>query len=123
MILFLDDSPNIAAIAYQRWPEEKRSNTIWATTAEEAISVLKDYDLEEAYLDHDLGGEQFVHSGREDCGMEIIRWIEKLNPTERKRLEQTKFICHSWNLDAGRKMTERLLALGLRAIQIPFGMG
>jgi len=26
-------------------------------------------------LDHDLGGETFVDSGREDTGMEVVRWL------------------------------------------------
>jgi hypothetical protein len=107
MILFLDD--------------DLVSNTIWATTTEEAITTLRDYDIDEAHLDHDLGGETYVHSGREDCGMEVVRWIEKLDNL--KKFEKTLFVCHSWNLDAGRKMMERLTKLGLRATQLPFGMG
>lgn len=121
MILFLDDDPHRAALAYQRWSEEKRSNTIWCMTAEECISVLRDYDLKEAHLDHDLGGEHFVDTRREDCGMEVVRWLEHRTPVQLKKFEGCKFICHSWNIDAGRKMTERLCAIGLKADQIPFG--
>jgi hypothetical protein len=120
MILFLDDDPNRAALAYQRWPEKRRSHTIWCTTAAEAISVLKDYDLTEAHLDHDLGGESFVDTRREDCGMEVVRWLEHVE--DLKKYETCRFICHSWNIPAGRRMVERLQALGLKAEHIPFGM-
>jgi hypothetical protein len=124
VILFLDDDPNRAALAYQRWSEERRSNTIWCTTAEECLSVLQDdYDLTEAHLDHDLGGATFVDTRREDCGMEVVRWLENRTPKQLKKFEKCQFICHSWNIGAGRTMTERLKKIGLQATQLPFGMG
>lgn len=121
-ILFMDDCPQRAALAYTRWPEDKKGRTIWCTTAEEAIGVLKDYPLDEVHLDHDLGGEQWVDSRREDCGMEVIRFIEKMDKKEReKKFSKTRFIVHSWNLPAGQRMTERLVGVELNAVQIPFG--
>jgi len=122
-ILFLDDDPNKAAVAYQRWPREKCDNTIWASTAKATIFVLNDYatELLEVHLDHDLGGEEFVNSIREDCGMEIVRWLESCSKTDLKAFEGTKFICHDHNLRAARNMTVRLKTLGLAAKQIPFG--
>ncbi len=122
MILFLDDDPYRAALAYQRWPENKKSNTIWTRTTEEAIGVLRDYELTEAHLDHDLGGEHFVNSAREDCGMEIVRWLESRSSAELQKYLTCKFTVHSWNIPAGREMTERLTKLGLKATQTPFGM-
>lgn len=117
-ILFLDDSPERAALQYQRWPEEKRYRTIWAMTAEEAISVLNEYDLDEAHLDHDLGGTQFQDSRSDNCGMEVVRWLENNLQSKHKT---TLFIVHSWNLPAGARMVERLRELGLQVHQIPFG--
>ena len=122
MILFLDDDPHRAALAYQRFPPEKRDYTIWCTTAAEAIDILENYDLSEAHLDHDLGGEHYVHSGREDCGMEVIRWIEHRSPDELEKLKKTLFIVHSWNVPAALNMEVRLRALGLKVKRIPFGM-
>lgn len=122
MILFLDDDSYRAALAYQRWPENKKSNTIWCTTAEEAIGVLQDYDLEEAHLDHDLGGEHFVNSARENCGMQVVRWLEQRTSAELQKLKDCHFTIHSWNIPAGKEMTERIAKLGLKAIQKPFGM-
>jgi hypothetical protein len=118
-ILWLDDSPERAAIQYQRWPDEKRNRTIWAQTAQEAIDVLKEYELDEAYLDHDLGGTQFQDTRAENCGTEVVRWLEKNLDTKHKTI---KFIVHSHNIPAGKRMTERLMNLGLDVKYIPFGM-
>jgi len=46
------------------------------TEAEEAIAALYDcgdYDL--LFLDHDLGGESFVDSSRDDTGAAVARWL------------------------------------------------
>jgi hypothetical protein len=119
----LDDDPNRAAITYQRWPKDKCDNTIWASAAKDAIFILKDYgsDMIEAHLDHDLGGETYVNSEREDCGMEVVRWLEKLSKEDLKSFEDTLFVCHDHNIRAGKNMTRRIKALGLHAKQIPFG--
>lgn len=86
-------------------------------TAEEAISKLQ---LEEewhiVWLDHDLGGETFVDSGREDCGMEVVRWIEREQPTIHN------IIVHSWNPDAARAMQRALKKAGYHVVYIPFGV-
>lgn len=123
VILWLDDDPNRAAITYQRWPSEKRDNTVWCSTAKDTIFVLRDYgpELLEVYLDHDLGGESFVNSARDDCGMAVIRWLESLSKKDIKGFEGVTFICHSHNLRAGYKMVSRLKAIGLLSKQIPFG--
>jgi len=122
-ILFLDDDPNRAAIAYQRWPKDKCDNTIWCSTARDAIFILKDYgqDMAEAHLDHDLGGETYVNSEREDCGMEVVRWLESLSNEDIKVFESTLFICHSHNTRAGKNMAKRIRTLGLKSKQVPFG--
>ncbi len=124
MILFLDDDHNRAALAYQRWPKEKVNKTMWVETAADTIEVLSGYtdSFEEIHLDHDLGGEHFVDTRREDTGMEVIRYLERIPGVELKKFESTKFTVHSWNLYAGKQMTERLQRLGLDAIYKPFGM-
>lgn len=118
LILFLDDNSERAALAYQRWPKEKSNRTIWAMTAQEAIDVLSVYDLEEAHLDHDLGGTQFQDTRAENCGMEVVRWLEK-NLTQKHK--EINFIIHSYNVPAGKRMKERLQDLGLSVKYIPFG--
>lgn len=132
MILFLDDSPERAAIAYERATPERRSHTIWCQTAEEAIVTLRDYELEEAHLDHDLGGTQYQDSRAENSGMEVVRWLEKLAEPVTKRhkkclsipfdkFQKTQFTVHSHNIPAARQMVERLRAIGLNVKFIPFG--
>jgi len=129
MILFLDDNPNRAAVAYQRMLPSVRDRVIWCQTAEEAIKTLEDYRtvLELVMLDHDLGGEEFVNSKREDCGMEIIRFLEKYSHQEPEKFEtfiDIKFIIHSWNKPAGLIMGERLQKLGIKYVKYqPFGSG
>lgn len=122
-ILFLDDSAERAAVQYQRWPEEKRNRTLWVTTAQEAIQALdglKD-ELAEVHLDHDLGGTSYQHSGAENCGMSVVRFLENLPDEEIAKFNSTVFIVHSWNIPANRNMTERLQKLGLRATSRLFG--
>ena len=123
MYLFLDDDVNRAALAYQRFPKEKRDATVWVKTAADAITSLRDfkYQLIEVHLDHDLSGETFCDSRREDCGMEVVRYLESLPEEEIKIFESCKFICHSHNYPACSEMRDRLEALGLKAEYKPFG--
>ncbi len=121
VILWLDDSPERTAVMYQRMTPRDQNRTIWTKTAAEAIDVLENYSarLNLVYLDHDLGAETYVHSGREDCGMEVVRFLEK---QPRERYKDCQMIVHSWNIPAGVKMTERLRAKGYYVTQKPFGM-
>ncbi len=119
MILFLDDNPNRAAIAYQRWSKDRSSNTIWCTEAHQAISTLKDYEIKEAHLDHDLEGRSFVNSSHDNTGMEVIRWLEKYDNLN--KFSGTLFIIHSHNFPAAIQMVKRLQTLKLKVKCIPFG--
>ena len=120
MILFLDDDPCRAALACQRMNPEDANNTMWATTAQEAIDVLRDYqkDLNIVYLDHDLGGTHYQDSRAENCGMEVIRWLEKQNY---ELFIHIDFVVHSWNIPAGARMNERLNEAGYASTHVPFG--
>ena len=122
MILWLDDSPERAALAYQRMTPVARDHTIWCKEATEAISVLKDYAevLVQAHLDHDLEGA-YQNSFDKNCGMEVVRYLERLDSDELNKIKDIHFIVHSWNPPAGREMTERIEKLGLKAIYRPFG--
>jgi hypothetical protein len=125
MILFLDDDPARAALAYQRFTPEDRAKVIWCQTAEEAICTLRDYKnlLTKVMLDHDLGGEHFVHTAREDCGMEVVRYLERLHKrNELEGLKTVKYRIHTWNVDSGNVMFKRLKGIGLKVEYVPFGM-
>lgn len=122
-ILFMDDKAERAALAYQRMTPDERNSTIWCRTAKEAISVLKEYSerLSKVYLDHDLGGldeDVPMHSGNEQSGMEVVRYLEDTDPD---RFHGCLFIVHSFNEYAGPKMVERLLYAGYKAVYKPFG--
>ena len=120
MILFLDDNPNRAANVYRRMNKKQRESTIWCQTVEETICTLKDYSyrLEVVMLDHDLNGEMYVNTAREDCGMEVVRYLERLSRDEEvkfKDFEKTEFIIHTYNRYAGMRMAQRLQKLGLKS--------
>ena len=124
-ILWLDDDPNRAALAYQRSKPKDRERTIWCTTVEEAIITLRDYKdlLTMVSLDHDLGGEHYMHPAREDSGTEIVRYLERLYKKEQLgNLKNVHYRIHSWNVDAGNNMYRRLKAIGLRVDYLPFGL-
>lgn len=121
VIVFLDDDPNRAAVLNQRMLARDVEHTIWVHNVEETLDLLINYRERLRYvsLDHDLGSETYVHSGREDCGMEVIRWLEKQSPLDYK---DVVFVIHSWNIPAARKMAVRLIDKGYRVLQVPFGM-
>ena len=123
MIVWMDDDPKRAALAHQRMTPEKRDRTMWAMTAEATIEILANYAdvLEEVHLDHDLGGARYVNSDREDCGMEVVRWLERLPTSKLQVFLKCKFIVHTWNIPAGQEMEKRLKDLGLKAEHVPFG--
>lgn len=121
IIVFLDDSPERAAVLYKRMPEKDVAHVIWTKTVPETLDLLINYRerLRDVSLDHDLGGYEHMHSGSEESGMEVVRWLEHQNP---KDYEHVKFVVHSWNIPAAIKMVERLRAAGYRCYQQPFGM-
>lgn len=120
VLLFLDGDPNRAAVHCQRLTDADRSRTMWVKTVDETISVLETYRdrLEEVSLEYDLGEEPNAHPSREDCGMQVVRYLEKQSPDKFKHIN---FVIHTWNASASSKMVNRLLELGLRVVTAPFG--
>ena len=114
-ILFLDDDENrIEAF-------KKKTSPGWditiTKTAKETIDVLKNNNSwNYVFLDHDLGGQVFVDSDREDCGMEVVRWITRNRP------EIELIIVHSWNEPASKRMISDLEMAGYNVVYSPFGM-
>ncbi len=120
VIVFLDGDPHRAALQFQRMNKKDQERTFWVQTADETIDMLQNYRLRLDWvsLEHDLGGATYVHSGREDCGMEVIRWLERQDSAS---YSHVRFIIHSWNIPAGMKMTSRLIAKGYSVKNVPFG--
>jgi len=121
ILVFLDADPGRAAVHYQRISVVDQQRTFWVRTVPETLDILMNYRerLEIVSLDHDLNGETYVHSGREDCGMEVVRWIEKRNPADYSHVQ---FVVHSWNENSGPRMVARLQKAGYKAELSPFGM-
>lgn len=121
VILWMDDSYERTALAYQRMPEYERNSVIWCKTAFEAITVLKDYAerLSKVYLDYNLSGseETSIHPGNQESGMEVVRFLEDSDPDTFKGC---LFIVHTWDTFNGKKMVERLIYAGYKAEYRPF---
>lgn len=119
-ILFLDDNTERLASA-ERFISKvmsvpKESEIGLTTTANDTIDAIQTYVPQILFLDHDLGGEVYVDSGREDCGMEVVRWLVG-NFQENIKV----IIVHSWNTVAGEEMVKKLRDAGYSNVHyIPF---
>ncbi len=110
--LFLDDDPARAAAFTARHPD-----AVWVETVPDCLSKLAER-WDEVHLDHDLGGEYYVDSGRPDCGMEVVRWLTR---EPRRHLARARFTVHSHNMIAAYEMLLRLQGAGFRVKARPFG--
>ena len=102
-VLFLDDRSKRIHSAFDKY-SGLCDLTIVATVAE-CLRFLSSQDFNVVYLDHDLGGEEFVDSSSQKCGMEVVRYIENCWPPEK---EKPLFIIHSSNIFAAITMEDRL---------------
>jgi hypothetical protein len=111
-IIFLDD-------ADQRWYrfQAKVPKSIRAETAAQCISLIKDSPvIDWLFLDHDLGGEAYVSSSREDCGMEVVRYL-----CQHPRAESiSRIVVHSHNNGAASEMFNKLKDAGYSTRLLPF---
>ena len=109
--LFLDD--NLERIARMT---SASPHAVIVTTAKEAIDKIASCPIwGTVWLDHDLNGERFVDSGRTDCGMEVVRWLEKTHQPV------YSFMIHTCNERAAIEMQQRLEGAGYSWVQrIPF---
>jgi len=111
--LFLDDDPGRAEVFLARHPD-----AVWVQDAPGCVARLAE-TWDEVHLDHDLGGEVYVDSGREDCGMAVVRWLA-LEP--RPHLRNARFTVHSHNMMAALAMIQGIRDLGFRVEARPFGL-
>lgn len=112
-ILVLEDNKHRIAYFREHFPEAIiRDNT------EEFIKDLmaSDHKDDEVWLDHDLGGEIYVDSELRNCGMEVVRFLER-EPMKIKRI-----FVHSHNTYAAKVMVSRLRAAGYAAYRHPFSL-
>lgn len=81
----------------------------------DAIAAMKGEAFDMVFLDHDLGGEVFVDSSREDCGMEVVRFMEEHKPSA------GRVVVHTMNPAAGQQMEQALVAAGYWTRRAAFG--
>ncbi|NGX44890.1 MAG: hypothetical protein K940chlam2_00030 [Chlamydiae bacterium] len=105
-VLFLDDSTERIERAYEHFDND---DLVVAVSAPSAINELSKGAFDLVMLDHDLGGETWVESDREDCGMEVVRWIVRNLP------KIGRVVVHSWNTVAAPVMVEELMKAGYDA--------
>ncbi len=111
--LFLDDDPARAAVFLARHPD-----AVWVETVPDCLDKLLER-WDEVHLDHDLGGEHYVDSSRDDCGMEVVR---RLTREPRRHLARARFTVHSHNMIAAYEMVLQLGSAGYPVQARPFGM-
>jgi hypothetical protein len=111
-ILFLDDDPKrgVEFLTYN-------PDAVWVETAADCIRALRE-PWDEVHLDHDLGGEHFVDHDRDDCGMEVIRW---LCDEPRPHLQSSLFVIHTHNPGAALAMMFQLQSMGYNVQERRFG--
>jgi ActR/RegA family two-component response regulator len=108
-ILFLDDDQRRKRTFRSNFPSAKI-----VSTASETIHQLMTDEYNVVFLDHDLGGEVYVDSDREDTGMEVVRWIADNRPNIEK------VFIHSCNKDAAAKMHSSLRQAEYDSSLMPF---
>lgn len=116
--LFLDDDGNRTKTFVSRVPSALTHST--ADSICQGIAAAKEAGEKVKYLflDHDLGGEIYVDSNREDCGMEVVRFLAK-HVAEYITVIDT-IIVHSHNQPAAERMVYNLREYGYNAHYIPF---
>ena len=113
-VLFLDDDHQRIDAIRARLASVRCDLTV-VETADECIARLRANSYDLVMLDHDLGGETFCDSSREDCGMEVVRWLKG------NRGDHKFFIVHTMNAVAAAGMYLDLSAMGYPVEQAPFG--
>ncbi len=71
-------------------------------TAKECIDLLNQERFDLVFLDHDLGGQVYVNTNREDTGSEVARWIS----SNSDKMKNVQVIIHSFNVVGAKYMTE-----------------
>jgi len=121
-ILFLDDDP-IRTKQFQHYFPD----AVCVETAHDCIARIANHEWDIVCLDHDLGGEVFCNSNREDTGMEVVRWLKEqtmlmnIDPKFAANFSIGQFLVHSYNYTAVPIMVEDLQRAGYNADAISFG--
>lgn len=114
-LLFMDDRTKRLMYALQ---ELSVSYDVTITACiPETLRFLSKYEWNEVWLDHDMNGHDFQDPDERNCGMEVIRYLEKTSwPSDRRK---PLFRIHSSNLTAANEMIVRLKRIGFEAYYNP----
>ncbi len=108
--LFLDDDPLRTKRFLSKVPSAHTAETVPGI-----IKLIEKYDhIHTLFLDHDLGGETFVSSRRDDCGMEVARFLHR----NKKNIDL--IVVHSMNNPAAEQMAGMLRDAKYDVEVIPF---
>lgn len=122
-ILFLDDDSN----RRNRFTRRMIGHIVTTVeTANDCIdcfhgSLLQNKPFDLVCLDHDLGGEQYVDSLREDTGMEVVRWLCRVPLLTIPMVTRVPILVHSFNIPAATSMVHTLLSNGYQSKHSLFG--
>lgn len=114
-ILFLDDRSRRIHQQLARFPE-----TTIVTTVKETLRFLSKESWDIVDLDFDLGGDDFTDPESPECGMEIVRYIEKCGGWPAEFHKKPRIIIHSKNAFGAELMFRRFLELGFDCSVRPF---
>lgn len=113
-ILVLEDDPERMKIFHATLGD--RHEIKHAETAQECIALLKTYDADILFLDHDLGGETFVDAKNVNTGSEVVRYL-----TSNACRWAGPIVVHSCNVREAEVMEHNLRMAGYnRTHRIPF---
>ena len=108
-ILFLDDEAWRVDIARRTFPAAALVHVQNVTSCLEQLREGPDGGWDVVSLDHDLGGERFVDSNRDDCGMYVVRWLAKFKrPMLRVVISLNMFLIECIHVNLGLLACHRL---------------
>lgn len=108
-LLFLDDRTKRLHSALERF--SKDYDVVLVCNVKECLRQLANEDFDVVHMDHDLRGVDFEDPESSECGMEVVRYLQKTGWPEGKK--KPEFRVHSSNIFAGHLMFRELKKLGL----------
>lgn len=112
-ILFLDDRSKRIHDAIRQYGDD---DLTIVTNVIECLRYLSAEDWDVVSLDHDLGGHEFMDPDNPNCGMAVVRYLEKTTWPIHKYMP--KIIIHSSNMFAAYAMCDRLTRLGFPFVEV-----
>ncbi len=110
MIIFLDDNEIRQARTKSMLP-----SIVQTRTADETIEAIKKAGrIDYLFLDHDLGGEIYVDSSKQNTGMTVAKWLSN------NKKDIGLIVIHSFNHDGAYNMLSVLIGAGYTVTKMTF---